>query len=541
MNRRTKSLGCRDFSLSTHKLCYGDFETKLKVSVFQYNPLGQHTLVGYGTFRPVEALRFPAPIGSPSSHLRVQTMSALDVSCVSKSSVDSSATRLGSRPNSPVSDQDSEVSQGSQDGHHEEDQGSDNETDASSTADLSEPEPLDPFSMLHCPLYSPPSSSGSVDRTIIGTLRLSLGLSETSEIPAALLPSRASSRTSDTVTDKKGRFRTGPPDRVPMLHESLDGDYMRAVMNDDTLMRKSDQEPYAEEALCHLAERRSAVSRLAELQRQHRSTAFQLQKSLDFRTVVRQQLRPSVARMVTESEEERDARLFAVLCRGTEREHWLQSEEQEAEELGEIETFLSQPQRRRKQEALMQQELTEHVRVTRQGSETHCEQSFDGDPKEESSRCFQPTEAVEEALEQVVQRRPLRNSPNMQHATVGISWKSGWRTPSSTNFMRESVISQRSDRADDDAEQRPNAGSEAECDPGGFLRASLLFTEALKTQIDPRTAHLKNVAQPNLLDISGRQSRQSESAMHSGGDTVHGIFSPTQRTRSSTGNRLVQA
>ncbi len=541
VNRRTKSLGCRDFSLSTHKLCYGDFETKLKVSVFQFDPFGQHTLVGDGTFRPAEALHFPAPLGSPSSHLRVQTMSALDVSCVSKSSVDSSATRLGSRPNSPVSDQNSEVSQGSWGGHHEEDQGSDNETDRSSTADLSEPEPSDPFSMLHCPLYSPPSSSGSADRTIIGALRVSLGLSETSEIPVALRPSRASSRTSGTVTEKKDRFRKGPPDRVPMLHESLDGDYMRAVMSDDTLMRKSDQELHAEEALCHLAERRSAVSRLAELQRQQRSTAFQLQKSLDLRTVVRQQLRPNVARMVTESAEERDARLFAVLCRGTEREHRLRSEEQEAEELGEIETFLSQPQRRRKQEAQTQHELAERARAMRQSSETHCEYSFDGKPKDENSRCFQPTEAVEEALEQVVQRRPLRNSPNDEHATVGISWKSSRRNTLSMSFMRETEISQRSTRVGDDAEQRPNAGSEAECDPGGFLRASLLFTEALNTQIDPRTAHLKNVAQPNLLQISGRQSMQPKSAMHGGADTVHSIFTPTQRTRSSTGNGLVQA
>jgi hypothetical protein len=397
--------------------------------------------------------------------------------------------------------------------------------------------------MLHCPLYAPTSSSGSGDRAIIGALRVSLGLSETNDIPAALLPSWASGRTSKTVKD---RMITGLPDRVPMLHESLDGDYVRAVMSNDTLLRKSDQELYAEQALCHLAERRNAVSRLAELQRQQRSTAFQLQQSLDIRTTLRQQLRPKVARMVTESAEERDARLFAVLHRGADRERWLQLEEHKAEELGEIETFLSQPQRRRKQEAQMQQELTERARATRQCPNTHSEHTFDGNHEDKGRRCFQPTEAVEEALEQVAQRRPLRNSSNDELATVGTRWGSGWRSRSFVSTTRETETSQRSTRFGDVTEQRPSADSEVQCDPDRFLRASLLFTEALNSQIDPRTAHLKNVTQPNLLQVSGRQSRQPASAMHGSGDTgdtVDGIFSPCERhnTRSLAGNSGVHA
>jgi hypothetical protein len=39
-NRRTKTLGCRDFHLSAHKLCYGDLRTNLLASVFLYDPLG---------------------------------------------------------------------------------------------------------------------------------------------------------------------------------------------------------------------------------------------------------------------------------------------------------------------------------------------------------------------------------------------------------------------------------------------------------------------------------------------------------------------
>lgn len=535
-NRRTKTLGCRDLSLSTHKLCYGNLDNKLQVSVFQYDPFGQHKLVGDATFCPSEALHFPAPLGSPSSHLRVQTMSALDVSCISNSNVDSSTIRLGSRPHLALSDQNSERLQDSSGNKHDEDadQGN-NESDPeppapSSRLDVSDTEQSDPFSMLHCPLYGPAAGSSSGDRMIVGALRVSLGVSETTEIPASLLPSRARARKTHSATDEQSTA-TGCG-RVPMLHESLDGNYMRVMTGEDTLVRKSDEALHGEEALSHLAERRSAISRLAELQRLQRSTTLHLQQSLDMRTILRQQVPPDVAQMVAESAEERDARLFAGLYSGVEKERRLQSEQEQAEEQGQIETFLSQPGRRRKQEAQAQQEMAERVRATRQSVESDFMPSFGLDQEDESSRWFQPTEAVEKALEQllmepkVTQRRSPSNSPTTEPpTTVATSWTRG----SFMSTTRQSGTSQRSNRGQQE-------DMEAECDPDGFLRASLLFNEALNKQI-VGAGHRQSVTQPSLLQVSGRESRQPMSAMQGGGATD--IGSPSQRrTITRAGNGL---
>lgn len=529
-NRRIKSLGCRDLSLSTHKLCYGNFDNKLQVSVFQYDPFGQHRLVGDATFCPSEALHFPAPLGSPSSHLRVQTMSALDVSCISNNNFDSSTIRLGSRPHLAVPDPNSERLQDSAGNKHDEnaDHGnnkSDYVPEPSSRSEVSDTEQSDPFSMFHCPLYGPAAGSSSGDRTIVGALRVSLGLSETAEIPASLLPSRAPARKTHLATDE--RSTTTGCSRVPMLHESLDGNYMRVMTGEDTLVRRSDEALHGEEALCHLAERRSAISRLAELQRLQRSTTLRLKQSLDMRTILRQQVPPDVARMVAESAAERDARLFAVLHSGVEKERRLQAEQQQAEEQGQIETFLSQPQRRRKQEAQAQQELAERVRATRQSVESDSMQSCDLDQEDESSRWYQPTEAVEAALAQVMQRKPSNNPPTTEPVTVVTSWTRG----SFMSTTPQSGTSQRSNRSQQE-------DMEAECDPDGFLRASLLFNEALNKQIVFGTGHQHNVTQPSLLQVSGRQSsRQPMSAMQAGGATS--IAGPGQRrTVTRAGNGL---
>lgn len=499
VGRRTATLGCRDLSLSVHKLCYGNFETRLKVEVFQYDPLGQHKLVGNCTFRPVEALRFPAPIGSPSSHLRVQTMSLIDVSCVSDNTFNSSRVRLGSRPTSPIIDEDSDYSRRGLDEMVDEDQISNDETDQSSTADPSETKRLDPFSTLHCSLYSPAASSSSADQVVVGSVRVSLGVSQTKEIPSTLLRSGASSRTTQKVTDADST--TTQYDDMPMLHESLDGAYMRAIMCDETLVRTGDQAEHVEHALCHLAERRSAMSRLAELQRRQRSTTSYLQQSLNSRTTLRRQLRADAPHTFAESPMDRDARLFARFHSGVERERWLESQEQQAEELGEIKTILSQPRRRWQQETQVQQELSELVRTTRLSAENDHSYSMDGCQQHDGSPVLQPIEAVEEALAQVTQSRCLMS----KNAAAG-SWTSCKKEGISIDTTSQSRLNKRSSSVNEFAQQRQMSDNEEHCNSGGFLQASLLFTEALNAQLDPRTAHQKNVTRPRLLQVSGMQS-----------------------------------
>ena len=472
-NRDYKSLGCRDLSLSAHKLCYGDTETRLMVSLFKYDPLGQHELIGEGRFSPAEALAYPPPMGAASSHLSRHTLSALDVSCVSDTSLNTSSFSRRSTV-AVVDASDDEIGDGIGAELHA-------GVDKSKVEDEPQPEPEpDPFSVLSCPLYG--------DQHAVGTLRVSLGLSTLKELSSSIM--------SNPTGECTRRVSSSPK---PPMAEAADADYLRTLMADRPLAH-SDTAFLAEEALCHAEERAQASARFVELQRDRRSTATALSKSLKTRNVVHQQLPRSVARIVNESQAERDVRIFAVMKRGIDLEQRLRDKQAAAEEAGEWQSFLTLPKRRRQQQMQMERDLSEFSRERlSRGPESEEQQE-----EEQVTFWEQPVDAMTAAL--------------VRLNDAGATTLSGARTNPSTH--------------------RNGSGSRSGIlqahDPSGILAASLLFTEALSAQASG-TADAGGIAQPNLLEISGRQPAPlssgavPESVGSAEGDSSGGESSPARK------------
>jgi hypothetical protein len=256
----------------------------------------------------------------------MHTMSALDVSCVSKTALDSSDSRLGARPGSQM-DHDKLDGDTDDDDDDEHDEERDEERErggehpqhrraggksrdalavAAERALLKEQQ-QDPFAMLQCKLYAAgsggsSSSSSSSDRKVVGSLSVSLGLSDVKALSTSLL----SSTTDGGVSTSRGGGGGSGGGGVPSvsMREAADGDYLRAMMS-DTPLKHSEGTEHTVQAFCHAEERTGAISRLEELQREQRGASATLRQSLDLRQAVNEQLRPSVARIVNETAGER--------------------------------------------------------------------------------------------------------------------------------------------------------------------------------------------------------------------------------------------
>ena len=318
VNTRKHTLGCRDLSLSVHKLCYGDLdEVTLLVELFRYCPLGNHTLLGGAKFKPAQALKYKPPVGGSSAHLSTHTytryvsqltpsgkyaLTPLDVSCSSAPVQKSAPQNSGSEAEEDAAEKDEQPALDPLDSESSDDEAEQEQPDTGETSD--DDEDTDPFAMLRLALVDP-------DGKPAGALQVGLGITAPPIQNTTQLGVSQWSSWSSASSQRQGR----KPGVSGTLREEADEDFLRSLLQDSPI-KHSDHASHAKDMLSYVGARIEASASVEALRSERSAAAALLSQSLNVKRVMKEQLGHETAQTAFESESRRDARLFHLLGSG---------------------------------------------------------------------------------------------------------------------------------------------------------------------------------------------------------------------------------